>query len=234
MTWRDDAIDHALSESPKESCGLVIVKKGVESYLPCRNLAISPNQMFIIHPSDWAKAEDEGEIISVVHSHPKTPPMPSQADLAGCEASGLRWDIVNPHKGTWGQCRPSGYKLPLIGRSWIWGVSDCWTLVRDWYMENGIDLPDWPRPATPEEFASAPMFDELWAEAGFRELAEHEELQVKDALLFSFKGSLNHVGVLVEPQAVLHHLRGRLSSRDFYGSALLQSTARRLRHASQD
>lgn len=234
MTWRDQALAHALNETPKESCGLVIVQKGVKRYWPCRNLSDEPNEMFIINPVDWAKAEDAGEIIAVVHSHPKTPPVPSQADLAACEASGVRWEIINPHQENWGHCEPSGYKPSLIGRSWVWGVSDCWTLVRDWYMEQGIELPDWPRPLTPNEFEAAPLFDSLWPEAGFRELAPQEQLQVGDALLFSFKGKLNHVGVLVEPQTVLHHFRGRLSSRDFYGEALLQSTGRRLRHASQD
>jgi proteasome lid subunit RPN8/RPN11 len=234
MSWRDDALAHAVEETPKESCGLLIIERGLERYWRCRNLSQNPHELFIIDPADWAKAEDAGEVIAVVHSHPNTPPSPSQADLTACEASGLRWEIVNPQFETWGSCEPSDYKSPLIGRPWIWNVTDCWTLVRDWYGTQGIDLPDWKRPATPEEFDEAPMFDELWSEAGFRELAEDEPLEVGDALLFNFKGKLNHVGVLVEPQMVLHHVRGRLSSRDLYGQLLLKSTGRRLRHASQD
>lgn len=234
MTWREEALAHAIEEAPRESCGLLVVSVGLESYVPCKNLSEDPQELFVIDPDDWAKAEDKGEVLAVVHSHPNCSPDPSRADLIGCEASGLPWEIVSPVTNEWGRIEPSGYKMPLIGRPWVWAVTDCWTLVRDWYGEQGIELPDWKRPRSADEFAKAPMFDGLWAEAGFRELDKDEPLKPGDALLISFRGTLNHVAVLVEPQTVLHHLRGRLSSRDVYGDVLLKCTERRLRHASQD
>ena len=234
MTWREEALQHALAEAPNESCGLLVVVKGVEEYWPCRNLSPDPSELFVLDPDDWADAEDAGEVLRVIHSHPIGSPEPSAADKIACNASNLPWEIVSPVTGDWAAFEPSGYKVPLIGRPWIWAVTDCWTLVRDWYGTQGIELPDWPRPKSADAFQAAPMFDDLWASAGFRELEADEPLSVGDALLFDLGGCLNHVGVLVEPQAVLHHLRGRLSSRDTYGALLLKCTRRRLRHASQD
>jgi cell wall-associated NlpC family hydrolase len=97
------------------------------------------------------------------------------------------------------------------------------------------DLPDWDRPATHADFEVQPLFDGFWKEAGFYQLPEEEPLQFGDGLLMNIEGrGLNHCGVYIGDQLVLHHLRGRLSSRDLYGGWLQNCTGRRLRHRDAD
>ena len=231
--WKEAALSHAKIEDPKESVGLLLNVKGKERYYPCNNLSMSSYQCFILDPEDYVRADNTGEITAIIHSHPTTPPTPSQADLVGCENSNLPWHIVNPKTEQWGYCEPNGYKAPLLGREWVWGVTDCWSLVRDWYREEKqIELKDYQRSMTPEEFLKNPLFEEYATQTGFRELEPNEALQKGDVLLMSIlHPTLNHVAIFLGDM-VLHHLADRLSCREPYSPWLLKCTGKRFRYVA--
>ena len=233
MSWKEEALVHAKDQNPKESCGLLLNIRGKEKYYPCRNLSMTDHQCFILDPEDYVKADNLGSIKAVIHSHPITSPSPSQADLVSCENSGLPWHIVNPNSETWGYCEPTGYKVPLIGRQWVWGVTDCWSLVRDWYKEEkDIELVDYERNITPEEFIKNPLFEKYAKNTGFIELEQGEALQKGDVLLMSIlHPTLNHVAIFLGDM-VLHHLADRLSCREPYSMWLQKCTGKRYRYAS--
>ena len=233
MNWKEAALVHAKDQDPKESVGLLVNIKGKERYFPCNNLAMTAHQCFILDPVDYVKASNQGDIVAVVHSHPVTPPIASQADKLSCEQSKLPWHIVNPKTEQWGYYEPSGYKAPLLGRPWVWGVTDCWSLVRDWYkQEKGIELRDWERPLTPEEFLKDPMFERCAWRTGFRQLRQEEKLENGDLLFMSIMADgLNHVALFLDGE-VLHHLTDRLSCRESYSEWLLKCTGGRYRYAS--
>ena len=231
MNWKESALNHAKEQDPKESCGLLLNIKGKERYHPCRNLSTN-NQYFILDPEDYVKGNKRGEIIAIVHSHPFTPPVPSQADKVSCEHSGLSWHIVNPKTEEWGYYQPVGYKAPLLGRQWVWGITDCWSLVRDWYKETkNIELRDWERPTTLEDFNKDPMFERCAWRTGFRKLRPDEQLINGDLLFMSIFGKgLNHVAVFLNGE-VLHHLTDRLSCREPYSAWLQKCTGAKYRYA---
>lgn len=208
---------HAQADYPREACGLVVVVKGRERYVPCRNVA-EGSEHFVLPAEDYAAAEDMGEVIAVVHSHPDAPATASEADRVACEASGLPWHIVSWPADDLRTIEPSGYQAPLVGREFAHGVLDCYTLVRDWYQrERGITLPDFPRRDDWWQHGED-LYMRHYAEAGFVAVSQDQAEQAGDVILMQLRSPVpNHAGVYLGDGTMLHHLHGRLSSRDVYG-----------------
>ena len=231
MNWKEAALAHAKDQDPDESCGLLLNIRGKERYYPCRNLSAQSDEYFILDPEDYIKGSNLGTITAIIHSHPDTPPVASQADKMSCEQTKLPWYIVNPKTETWGYYEPCGYKAPLLGRPWVWAVTDCWSLIVDWYKEErGIELLDYERPTRIEEFTDDPVFERYLPSRGFRLLKPDEPLINGDVLAMSILGKgLNHVGIFLDGD-VLHHSADRLSCREPYNPWLLKCTGGRYRY----
>ena len=218
----DEILEHAKAEYPKECCGLVVVFKGREKYISCRNLATDQNMEFMIHPEDYVKAEDIGEIVKIVHSHPKTNANPSELDLVGIEESKLPWVIVNPLTGQVTETAPSGYKAPLIGRQYGYGIQDCYTLIKDYYdRELNIKLRDYPRSGTQED--DLQIYLKEFENEGFVKV---DTLEPHDMIVLSS----GHGAIYLGNNIILHHVAGRLSSRDVYGGYWMKNTRGYYRH----
>ncbi|MCP1652735.1 C40 family peptidase [Pseudomonas nitroreducens] len=240
---------HAVAVYPAECCGLVIRGPRRREYVPCRNTAATPDDQFRIAPEDYAAAEDRGQVLAVVHSHPDWSSAPSEADRACCEASGLPWYIVEVRRGDDGEVRagelsaiePEGYLAPLVGRPFTHGVHDCYALVRDFYArEMGITLPDYPR----EDGwwnRGEDLYYRYYKEAGFYEVATPQH---GDVIVMQIRApQANHAGVYLAdgklgsepdhyptPGVILHHLHGKDARRDVYGGDWALNTRLILRH----
>jgi proteasome lid subunit RPN8/RPN11 len=232
-----EIIEHAKSEYPKESCGLVLNISGKEVYYPCRNIA--ENQIdFILDPADFAAAEDAGQVLAVVHSHCDISPKPSEADLVGCEFSQLPWIIVALIRAdsgeqipVWNEFKPSGYKAPLLGRKFSHGVLDCYALLRDWYNENLlIELMEFERA---EEWwkKGESLYLENFEKAGFVRV---ENLSIGDVIIMQVASTVpNHAAIYLGNDTIVHHLQNRLSCRDVYGGFWKKNTRMILRYKGE-
>lgn len=238
MQFSEDVVqavrDHAAQEAPKECCGLVVVFKGRQRYIPCENHAPVGEDRFLIAPEQYAEVEDDHEIIAIAHSHVLIPPVPSQADLVGCEHSNLPWLIVNHPVGDYQVVMPSGYKAPLLGREFSHGVLDCYSLIRDYYEEVlNIEIPDFERPDDWWD-AGLDLYMENFEKAGFSAVPV-ETMKPHDVILMTVgnSGKTNHGAVYLGDGKMMHHATGRLSSRDIYGGYWAKITRLVVRHWSQ-
>jgi cell wall-associated NlpC family hydrolase len=222
-------VEQAKAECPREACGLVIIKNGKQVYCPAKNLAKGSDN-FILDPLDYEKADTAGEIVAVIHSHPNMSAKPSQADLVACEGSGLPWFICGIPSEQWEYIEPSGYIAPLVGRQWSHGVLDCYAIIRDWYaQEKNISLLDFERS---DEWwkMGGNLYLDNFEKAGFKRITL-EELSCGDVILMTVNSTVpNHGAIYLGDNMILHHVHGRLSTRDIFGGYWLKNAMVYLRY----
>lgn len=97
---RSDAEAHAKRDAPFEACGLLVISNGKQIYWPCRNLCDEPERHFVLDPRDYCRASLNGEIVAIVHSHPKGQE-PSGLDRMACTQSDVPWFIYQVPQDQW-------------------------------------------------------------------------------------------------------------------------------------
>lgn len=107
---RDAMVAQAIGEAPNEMCGFIVgtaspADGGVAlRWEPARNAAASPLR-FDVAPDDLVRifldADDRGEAIwAVVHSHVRSPAVPSGADIAGAAHADALHVLVSLAEGS--------------------------------------------------------------------------------------------------------------------------------------
>lgn len=189
--------------------------------------------------------EDFGEIVGICHSHPDASSKPSYTDQA--KASALKeeypnadWYIFSWPEGDLHQFTPEP-KIPLLGRMFVHGTLDCYSLVRDYYRAIGITLPDFERKngwwETEQE-----LYLDNFESAGFSKVcgSAPEELKtlepmIGDVILMQIRSKrVNHAAVYIGDGKIIHHMYGKLSKTDVYGGFWLRNTRLIVRHESNN
>ena len=118
-TWQEQALHHAKTSLPDESCGLVIDVDNKQQYYPCKNISIEGVNSFTIDPEDWAKAEETGTVLHICHSHPNGDLKASEEDIKNCNFLGLSWFIFNPLDDECIELKPEVHKPMLTKDKFI-------------------------------------------------------------------------------------------------------------------
>lgn len=232
MTFLDEMIQQAVAAAPAEICGLVVSHGSKCRLIQAKNLSDDPTNSFELDPLAWLKVVEGDEVIGIYHSHPKGTAHPSMADLTSCEASGVPWHIVTL-EGNYTCTQPSGFLAPYLGRPYVYGIHDCYAVVRDWYgREWGLELPDFERVDNWWDHGQN-LFVDRFEECGFRVVSE-QTLCVGDTFLIQICSPVpSHVAVYVGDGMILHHVRNRLSGKDPFGGMWERHRTHHLRHVSR-
>ena len=217
-------VQHAMAEPPHEACGLIVMDGRKQIYLECDNTAPNPHEAFEIEVLDYLTADNMGEVVAVVHSHPNGEPFLSSDDREHAAGSGVDWVLV-----VGSQCEIRQYRpVPrLRGRVFEYGRADCSVLLLDASHLAGIDLPDHPRTDMAADAAAGYLLAHAET-AGFVQV--FDELQPGDVVLTTHRGLVGHAAIYIGNNELLHHAYEQLSRREPYGDYWRNQTHSVWRH----
>lgn len=221
---------HATRCHPQESCGFVLSVRGDLYYYPCTNVASDPVNFFEIAPEEFIRAEEQGEIVALVHSHPDSDYMRGLPYLSASDrACQVRLDL-----DFWlvagGEIKQFRNIPPLLGRQFENNKQDCRNIVLDSYMLAGIELPDNSKYPF-EWFETANLYEDGLLRCGFYRVMQESDVQIGDVILIQVGSKVaNHAGVYLGNQMMLHHSQDRLSARVPYDGFWLNNTHSIWRH----
>lgn len=217
----------ATEAMPHEMCGFVVNDKGKPKFVQCDNQnkhvldEWGKPTHFKIGADDFEKHDEH--IVWVVHSHVFVKPEAFDHDKSQAESAELPFLIVSVPTNQFGIYIPSGWKAPLLNRTFVYGIHDCWHLVKDYYAEKlNIELPDFDYPedwwknedANGKAITPQDLMTSSYKEAGFVKV---NDLQVHDLILMTLRSDVcNHVAIFVGDGMIMHHVAGRLSTLQPY------------------
>jgi len=200
---------HAQAEYPKEACGFILDKY----YHPIVNVAEDPVNDFKIRQEEYLKFN--GEVRAIMHSHADYPHL-SKQDMISQIKTAIPWGIVFLHNGAvqhtlfWGdQLEPQD----LVGRPFIHGLYDCYSIVRDYWRLKGYDVMQFPRDNLWWE-KDPSMLENLCHECGF-DFIDESKAREGDVIFMKIQAPVvNHSAILLKDGLIVHHLYDQLSRRE--------------------
>jgi proteasome lid subunit RPN8/RPN11 len=227
-------INHAARAFPQEACGLIFKTSYGYQVLECANMSHEPEKSFLIDPMLYAVHADH--IAAVYHSHPNRSPEPSAADIASAERCNVPFLIVSYPSEQLYTYTPKGIlPAPYEGRSFVYGVMDCLSLVADYYRhELGIVINDGERKHWQWwlDKSNLHAFVNGFKAQGFEVV---DDLQPNDLVIMSLASPCpNHAAIYMGDSRILHHASiGTPSRIEMYGQYWRQNTHCYLRYRNE-
>lgn len=118
----------------------------------------------------------------------------------------------------------------LIGRQWEYGKFDCFTLIRDWFGLQGIQLPDFERPDDLQNCES--IFLKQALAIGFKRVG-YNKRRPGDVLIMNLgTATPMHAAVLLPDERILHQRQDSLSAVEPLRRYYVSSVAAVFRYAA--
>jgi len=231
---------HATKDVPRECCGLLIEEDGDLQTLECQNVSEVPTQHFSIRPSDYVKASRRGKIKAVYHSHNSNNNKFSTNDMIHSRSHKIPFVLYCVEKDSFSVFDPHKNKTFLHDKTFKLEESDCYTVVKDYYKDLGIELadvkgcrldPTWHK-KNPSLIEDLFNLNKLNPHLPIVELPPTSELKKHDVIVFEFVKGIgpHHVGVYLGDGTIIHHPRNKYVCIEMLNESLKKTIYKIYRH----
>lgn len=146
----------------------------------------------------------------------------------------LIYTIIGENKDNSKSYLPDRYleKVGYENRLYIYGVNDCYTLLRDYFRDKyNAYLPSNIDRSFGWWFMGQSLYVDNYSEFGFRETKDF--IRKDDVLLFKFEsGTPSHTAIYMGDGMMLHHMLGRFSCIEPYDGTYKMNLVGVFRHGS--
>ena len=221
--------DHALRDAPNEACGFISVNSfGDVTVLPCENMARNKTNRFAIDPRKNIEAEKLGHVAAFYHSHcsdilDKSVDRFSSEDLDTSYESCIPALLYVQASDSWHYSQPTTYEpAPLLGRPFVGGIWDCYSIVRDYHkMNNKVSMGYYFPPDNPSSMCNF-GYEENLSKENFHEI-DLAEATTGDVFLFKIRSNfINHCGVYLGDNQFIHQPLNSISTESMLDEKYIQ------------
>ena len=209
---------HALSENPRECCGVIISSGDKTSVIECRNVSDNPKETFSLSTNDYLKASRKGKIKAIYHSHPNQNKIFSNYDMLNSQAHRLDYLLYNIPHDSFSFFDYRKNKTFIYNKPFKTQTADCYSLVKEYYEKLNINLldkqdsrntPDWhlQNPNLIQQIfnLNREENEHVFNQVDTKQLKKHDILSFE---LVKDKGPI-HVGIYLGDNTFTHHPRGK-------------------------
>ena len=218
----------SLANPDREICGLILRDGSIVS---CPNVHPDPINHFQIATTEYAKYEPL--VKGIYHSHVNDVPNFTAPDVDLVYSLNQPLILYSLTRNHFRIADLSG-EQPLIDREFVYGINDCYSLVKDYYQQKlsikhgsyhrSGDTADWDK-------TEWDWIDRQFEVEGFYpvrgDIKEHDVLAMS---LVDGNMSINHLAVYVGDNMFMHQLCNRKSRLDVWGHPWRDYTIKVLRY----
>lgn len=228
----------ALKKTQEEICGFVYFSNNNYKFdiFPCKNRAQDKKNNFTISPQDYLSCSNLGKIVACYHSHVNDSIEFSEIDKNNSNAYNIHYILYNIKKDYFNFYTPNTENNSYIGRPFLLGKSDCFTLMKEYALKEENVSIEFPKELIyPRNLSDIKdLYENNFKNQGFLKLDKSTKLEKSDGIMMIFPAVSDkfatHASVYIGDGLILHQPFNSFSCVNIYDNFFKKHTSYILRY----